>query len=403
MQNIFDNDEINKLINGAFEREPTELRRRFDNRLEYLDISFNQARENLGLTYRALNGILDGALEQVDILALIKIAQFLELPNHEAARLYTDALTKKHKEAIDESEKRTFILNNFDLPSLKASGIIDSIRDFDQIERQLNDFLGLDRILDFKSDESGVAYWKGNAKAPKDNKARKLFIGRSRAILKTINNPFEYSKDGLVQYFPKIRWQCLDLEYGLITVMRSLFKLGVTVLFLPKISGLHLRGATLAINNKPCIVLTDYRGYYPTMWYTLLHELFHVIFDWEDIRKEKVHLSFDNEDSGREIEANEFARDYFIPKAKIGLAIENIEDRGFIRGFALENQIHPSLIYGHYAYMKSTKENNLWKRFNAQKLFPQFSSLLQKLSGSCDNKTKPISYAAYYTLNIYNE
>ncbi len=401
MSDLFNPDEINNLINGAFSGQPTELRQRFDKTLEYLDISFNQARENLGLTYRALNGILDGNLEQVDMMALIKISQFLELEHSEVARIYADTLTMKHRDMIDESERRTFILNNFDLAALKANGIIDSIRDFNLIEYQLKEFLGLDKILDFQSDETGIAYWISN-KEPKDTKARRLFMGRSKSILKLIGNPFEYRKDALIEYFPKIRWQSLDLDNGLITVMQHLYKIGITVLFLPKNIGLKLRGATCAINGKPCIVLTDYRGYYPTLWYALLHELFHVIFDWEDIKKDKFHLSLEDEGIPRENEANDFARDYFLPPSKIDFAFEKIDDRAYVKRFALDSKIHPSLIYARYAFVKTTKEENVWKKFNAQRLFPKFSPLLSAISVDSDKKVKPISYAAHYTLNIYN-
>src|SRR5690606_36942062 len=104
------------------------------------------------------------------------------------------------------------------------------------------------------------------------------------AALKSIDktpNPYEYDREGLIEYFPTIRWHCLDVENGLLIVAQKLFKLGITLVIIPKFTqDLHIRGATFAHRGKPCIALTKYTRFYPTLWFTLIHELFHVLYDW---------------------------------------------------------------------------------------------------------------------------
>ena len=97
-----------------------------------------------------------------------------------------------------------------------------------------------------------------------------------------------------------------------------------------------------------------------------MHEVFHIIFDWEEISLKTYHLSDEEDDVNvvrqKENEADEFARDYMFPKNKMAVVIDRIDDRLFIREFAMDNHVHPSVVYGNYAYYNSTKENNLWKK-----------------------------------------
>ena len=406
----FDHDEVSRLINqalkGSDDDGPTMLRIKFQERLIQLDTTFNQARENLEISYRAINGILDGTLEQIDFLSLLKIAQFLEMSYDDIAKLYAESISKRHKDHLMQSEKRTFILNNFDLPVLKNIGIIDSIRDFDHIEQRINDILGLNEITDYNADDFEVVFSSGK-KAPKDLRTRKYFIRKARAIFKTINNPNLYQKSVLTEYFPKIRRHSIDFEFGLLNVIKSLYNLGITVIFQPYMPSLQMRGATFSVNNKPCIVLTDYKGYYPTLWFALIHELFHVIFDWDEIIKQKYHLSLDDDDieivRAREEEADEFAREYMFPIKKMENINDKILDKLFIREYAIDNHVHPSVVYAHYAYNNSSPDVNYWQKFNKLKLMPPLNELIKRLSNGYDHTEKAINYAAFYKLNIFNQ
>ncbi len=405
-KNNFNDDEISRLINQAINNGPNPLRAKFQQRLSELDISFNQARENLEISYRALNGILDGTLEQIDFLSLLKIAQFLEIQYDEITKLYADVVSSKHKVHLQQAEKRTFILNNFDLAGLKNIGIIDSIRDFDHIEQKLKEILGLNSIMDYNDDDFEVVF-SSETKVPKDLRSRKYFIRKARKIFKVIENPNSYQKEALIDYFPKIRWQSIDIQNGLVSVIKLLYKLGITVIFQPSIPGLQMRGATFSVNDKPCIVLTDFKGYYPTLWFALIHELFHVIFDWSDILQKKYHLSLNEEDvevvRQKEHEADEFAREYMFPKKKMEEVSNRILDRLYVRGYAIENHVHPSIVYANYAYDNTTTTVNYWQKFQKLKLMPQFSELTKKLSNDFAHTTKAVEFAAYYKLNIFNK
>ena len=391
---------VNSILSKAM---GSPLRNKFEERISELGITKNQAVENLEISTRALDSILDGTIKQVDFISLLKIGQLLEIKFEEVSSLFAKAIASKHKVDLDKSQIRSYIINNFDLPVLKAAGIIDSIRDFEHIEQRLCRIFDVNSILDIDLDETGAAFSSGT-RLPKNLNSRRYFISQSKYIFKLIGNPNTYSKEALVEYFPSIRWHSMDLENGLIKVIQSLYKVGVTVVFRPKIPKLNMRGATFAVDDKPCIVLTDFRGYYPTLWFALLHELFHVLFDWDDIQKKKYHLSIEGADpyttESKENEANAFAREYMFSNENMEIASGKINERLFIREIAIDNQVHPSVIYANYAYDHSTDDEKYFAKF--ADFFPPMKNLLKKLGSGFENTSENKAIATYYKTIIFN-
>src|SRR5688500_4319285 len=112
-ENKNNQDEISRIINSALNAEDegdlSILRTKFEQRLSELNITPNQAVENLQIEYRTLYGILDGTIKRLDILSLLMIAQFLEISYNEIVELYVKATTNKHKDELVQSKKRNFI------------------------------------------------------------------------------------------------------------------------------------------------------------------------------------------------------------------------------------------------------------------------------------------------------
>lgn len=403
--------QVNALLNGIdfdedYSKSSLSLRERFDNRIAELGITPTYVLGILNINYRALEGILDGTQRRIDFVTLTKLARFLGITTNLVVRLYIETLEKNNPDDLKVADKRTFITTNFDLATLRAANIISSISDFDHIEERLTRILGLRSIFDYNTDEIEAAFSSGATK-PRNASTRKYFIEKSRTIFKTLNNPYDYDKEALIKYFPKIRWHSTDVESGLINVIRSLYKLGVTVIFQPKLPSLQLRGATFAVNEKPCIVLTDYRGFYPTLWFALIHELFHVLFDWQEILDKKYHLSDEESDlfvlKQKEDEANDFAREFLFPAKKMEMisdkiSSEKISDKNYIKRFALDNHVHQSIIYANYAF--DNKHENFWAK--TQKYMPEINSLLNELGNNLGNQATASEFAEYYKTNLLN-
>ncbi len=381
-------EDINKLLDGLLNSYKSNsdytLKERFEHRLNELQISQRQALEILQIERKSLLGVLDGTISRLDFLTLIKLADFIGIKHSDVYQLFINGLSTSIKSQLSETEKRNFIINNFDLASLKKSGFIDSIADFDHIEKRIVDFFGYDTIYDYKKERINAAF--SSVRQQQENKIRGFWVEAAYQHLKKINNFYEYDRQALIDYFPSIRWQSTNVENGLFQVIRSLFKLGITVIYQPYLTNLQARGATIAVNKKPCIVLTDYKKFYPTLWFALIHELHHVLFDWEEIKINSYHISGEADlFIDKEQEADTFARQYLFNDAKMQEILPHISDEYFINNFARTYHIHPSIIYIYYCYDKGAENKSVWAKFRRH--MPEIKDCIKSLSKNPWQKT----------------
>lgn len=358
--------DVNKLLKNLFSNEPRletfQLKELFEQRLQDLSITKNQACKILELENKTLDAVLDGESKKVDFLSILKLSDFLKISVKDLLSKYFNLITGKYNTEIENAKKRSFIVENFDLPQLKKIGLIDSINDFEIAEEKIKYFFGYDNIFEFGRNKVTAALSTGKRKSGK--KTLNLWF---EAVCKSIDktpNPHKYDRKALIEYFPKIRANCINVENGLLYVAQKLFRLGVTLIIVPKLgTDLHLRGATFLRGGNPCIALTKYTRFYPTLWWTLIHELFHVLYDWEIIEREKYHFSFDPKEALStdvakildqskidEDEANQFATEYLFAEKKLKAVLPHIDEPLFVEKYALENHVHPSFIYNFYLW-----------------------------------------------------
>jgi hypothetical protein len=379
-----------------------DLKELFNRRLRELNIAPTNVLDILQISYRTLNGILNGTQKTVDFTNLIKIADFLQLPKEQIVQLYVSSLEKNFAEQVSTtSDKISFIKQNFDLVVLKKAGFIKSIRDYEDIEKKSVSSSAYVSIFDYKRPPVDVAFSAGRVK-PKNEINRTTWIRIAEDIFKELNNPYQYNQQALVDYFPLIRRHSTNVQFGLLNVFKELFKIGVTVIYLPPLPSLHLRGATFSLNNRPCVVITDYRGFYPTLWFALIHELFHVIFDWEEIKNNSYHISDPQNEivsvQEKELEANNFAREYLFSNKKMDALRPHLSDSKYVNEFALNNQIHPSFVYVFNAYDR--REESAWRK--AQKNNEDISSLVQPFDLNWADPRPITEYASSIKYKFYS-
>lgn len=394
LDELFDN---NELLDNS-------LKGLFDRRLSQLGISQTTSLKILSIESRTLKGILDGTLKLVDFTALIKLSNFLQVPQKKIISLFLSELEKNFPESFPfPSNKIEFINKNFDLASLKKSGIINSITDYYEIDTKLSSFLGIKNIFEYQPSIANVAFSSGAIK-PKNNLNRSVWLKRAKDIIHELDNPYHYDRDRLIDFFGEIRWHSTNVELGLTNVSQALYNMGVTVIFQTSLPTIHLRGATVAINDKPAIILTNYRGFYPTLWFTLIHELFHVLFDWEEIKKNKEHISEEStdvlSDLERENEADEFACDYLFSKDKIHQSSAFINNSALVNEYAKNNHVHPSFVYLFHAKDKGEKNRFAWNLVH--KYNPDITPIIKTFDNWIEENPKTISEVVkHLKTNIY--
>lgn len=399
----FADDLLKNLFRDVQPNRKQSLKELFEQRVQELRIKQTNVLDILNIEYRTLNGILEGSQKRVDFTNLLKIANFLQISNEKVISLYMETLGENFSSELSTSpEVIEFIRTNFDLATLKKSGFINNLNDFEEIEKKLVSFLGLKTIFDYKRLPVDVAFSAGLRK-PKNELTRSLWIKTANEYFKEINNPNEYNRQALVDYFPNIRWHSTNVELGLINVIKDLYKVGVTVIYQSQLPSLHLRGATFSVNDQPCIVISNYVGYYPTLWFALVHELFHVIFDWEEIKRNNYHLSDDDADQlsviEKEKEADGFAREFLFSRDKSEKVKPFLNNTKYIEEFAFNNHVHPSFVYVFNAYDVGKRERLAWMR--AKQSNPSIKEILSKLENPWSNPKPIVEFIKTIKYSIY--
>jgi HTH-type transcriptional regulator/antitoxin HigA len=377
--------EVDKLLETLLKKSSMDLRKLFDMRIKAEHISHSAALALLKVEHRALNGVLDATQKRHDLLMLKRLADFLQVPFEQLVAELVENLEINYAYEVSATKKEEFIRRNFNLPYLKQIGLIDDPKDIHYAEQMLVEHFGYDSIFDYEKDAVGVAFSSGKPKS-KTTFEKDFWAARSAKVLGGINNFFTYDRDKLKAYIPHIRWHSMNVKKGLFQVIRDLFKLGITIIMRPYDAKLYARAATLAVKDnqgfeKPGIVLTPYSPYYPTMWFALLHELHHVLYDWEEIKDLTYHITGELDlFSMKETEADDFATNMLLQGSKYEQVKPYIDNRIFVEEFAKVNQVHSSIIYIRYCREMAETDPDVWARY--QHFIPKHTEAMLALPGN---------------------
>jgi len=368
---------IEKLLDKSFNYEGPSVEDLFTKKLEQSGLSKTQFEKLSGIERRSLDAILDKTSKQTDIIKLLKIAEFVEVDLIELLVVYYKDRPVEEIKELQSSMDITFINKYFDLKTLSGLSFIQKNDSLDSLKERICNFFGLDSIYDYERELSDALY--SRTKKSFSDKMKDFWIKSSYKYFEIINNPNEYNRKELVEMIPKIKPYTQNTESGLLTVFQALYNIGVTIVFQPLLPKTQIRGATFVINEKPCIVITDFNKNYATIWFSLIHELHHVLFDLETIKKTKYHLSGEPDlFLIQEDKANEFASEYLLSAEKMRYIEKLIHNKFMVEKFAKECQIHPSIIYSQFQWRQSELGNDYWAAF--KDAFPNIKHITKKLN-----------------------
>lgn len=353
-----DNIEFRKILDlsvkdTGYVSDDKSIKDLFEHKLNELNITQNQALKLLSMEAKTLKPILDNSAKRIDVVNIIKLGHFLGLSINEIMKMYIPEMDVEQIGEIQRAREASYLLENFDIQSLIKSKFIDS-KNISTIKERVNKFFGLNTIYDFSENKVFPAF--SRSKKTSNDKVRDFWLKAAYSLFKDIANPYEYDRQKLIELLPKIRPYTRDEENGLTIVAKALYIVGVTVIFQPSIANLQVKGATFIIDGKPCIVLSNLNKRYPTLWFVLLHELHHVLYDFDDISVNRYHLSGEidlfllNEDA-----ADNFAKEYLLSEDRLNFIKPYINSKSTIERCSKEWSVHPSIIYAIYC-----QETNVW-------------------------------------------
>ena len=117
-------------------------------------------------------------------------------------------------------------------------------------------------------------------------------------------------------------------------------KAGVIFVILPNISGSRINGATKKVGNSIMLLVNDRRLYSDTFWFTLFHEIGHIM-------NGDYGISFESECGEQEEAADKYAEDMLIPNEQYQQFVEDGRfDIQAIKEFASSIDRDPGIVLG---------------------------------------------------------
>lgn len=370
--------DIDKLLNSIFsDDESLNIKEMFNEKLKVLNVSKTKVLNLLKIDKDVFEQIINGTAKQPNLIHIIKIANFLNIPIDKFIEVVLKNQSIENVRSIENAKNATFLLNNFDVKILTKFGFFKSNSNTDELVRKVLTFFGFQSIKDFELELDKPLY--SSVKRNFSDKMKDFWIKSAFQTFRVINNPNEYNRNGLKDLIVKIKPYSQDLENGLYTVCKALYNVGVTVVFQDYLTTTQVKGATFIINDKPCVVLTNFGKIYPTLWFTLLHELHHVLFDFDLIRNNSFHLTGDADLFLIEEKADSFAREFYFSEEKFHFIKRYINNPYLVSKFANENEIHVSMVYSFFTWYQDKLYGK--KYYGAFKEFyPDYRLSLKKLS-----------------------
>lgn len=225
-----------------------------------------------------------------------------------------------------------YFRDNFNLPDLprKKEAQIAHVRNFLNVAT-LSVFKKRDMAVSFRSDT-------GELSTANVVKANIMVQIATNKVLKTEAPKFNKTLfEEAVQYALTLTKEH-NTFYPLIK--EAFRKAGVVFVILPNLSGSRINGATKKVGNNIMLMVNDRRLHADTFWFTLFHEIGHIM-------NGDYGISFESESGEREEIANKYAEDKLIPYEQYERFIEdNIFDIQAIRAFAKEINRDPGIVLG---------------------------------------------------------
>ncbi len=358
--------EIYSLLSQS--NSPVDIAALIDKKMAELDLSERQLSAILGIERPSLKRLKAGETQKVDLLTALKLIQFLGLEVDEFIKLYVSTLPKDSIGSLERVRKANYLVEHFDLKTLKKIGFIDSVTEYEEIEKKIITQFNLSSIFEYSLEVAYPLFSRG--KRPFADKMLEYWVKSAYSKFLEIKNPNKFDKAGLGSLIPKMRPYSRDVEYGMLTVIKALYNLGITVIVQPYLMKTHIYGMTMMVEGKPCIALSNYYNKYPTLWFTLMHEIAHVFYHLDKISTLGYHVSGNDDLYLIEPEANLFAREMLFSEEKINYIKSFIDNYMVVEKYAEQNKVHPSIIYG--IYIRSLEETNPGVDYSS--LYAKYSS-----------------------------
>lgn len=337
------------------------------------EVPVSSLAEVIGINKDTFSDYLNGGAD-LKLTQAIKFMKLLGLTESQLISAYNNEMAEKELANIEKSERLSYVLNHFDIPTLKKLGVIKLRAKVEDYEKQICSFFGFSSIYQYDDTSLMPTFFSKSRITIAQEKERKMndfWLKCSIYSFSQIDNPYEYNRELLIELLKRISEFTADVVHGYEKIVLVLFRIGVTVITQPYVSGTRAFGVTMILNGKPCIVITDMNKKYHKLWINLIHELYHVINDFDILQNLKYHISYSD---SPELLLNEERADRFALDVLISPTIQKELGRIVALPYKMKQlaeklNVDISILYG--VYLESLPKERQGKEF------PKYANMLK--------------------------
>ncbi|MDB5243960.1 MAG: ImmA/IrrE family metallo-endopeptidase [Spirosoma sp.] len=315
--------------------------------LEENDVSQAELARRMGVSGKHVSKLISGAALTPDVAT--KLALVTGIPSRiwlgweatyraDVARLSLSEQLAAHRSVVEL----------FPLAHLRKLGVVTaSLRKPGVVALELFAFFGVASIgaLERCVTRQAVAYRQGLAH-PVDEHALAtwLRIGELEANAEA-GELSAYDENGLRELLPQLRALSANPQpnFGQELVAR-LARVGVQLIYVPEVKGARVYGATRWLQGRPVIALTLRGRTDGQFWFTLFHEIGHVLLH-KDAEAHVHSVDAQGPVNPAEVEANHFAGTTLIP-TEYERFLATLRSKQDVRKFAAAIGVSPGIVVG---------------------------------------------------------
>lgn len=264
-----------------------------------------------------------------------------------------DALLAEFMSA-DQIEEERAVFECLDYKYFRDNyGLPDLPRKINEQIKVLREFLNVSSLTVFKERDMAVSFRSSTNEISESNivKANTMVQIAVNKALKVEAPKFNKRKfEKAVQYALTLTKEH-DTFYPLL--YKAFLEAGVIFEILPNLAGSKINGATKKIGDGIMLMVNDRRLYADSFWFTLFHEIGHIM-------NGDFGISFDKETGSQEELANIFAEDSLIPRDAYEEFVRNAKfDINSICVFAENISRAPGIVIGRLLMEKKVEYTDL--------------------------------------------
>ena len=239
-----------------------------------------------------------------------------------------------------EEERKIFDFFDYNKCFRDKYGLEDCPRDKNAQIKNVREFLNVSTLRVFTKVDMAASFRSASNSLSEANvvKANAMVqIATNRAL--KANAP-KYDKKKFEEAVDYVLTLTADHEIFYEKIHDAFWDAGVILEVLPNIAGSNTNGATKKIGNNIVLMVNDRRLYSDTFWFTLFHEIGHIM-------NGDFGISFEREKGEMENKADQFAQDMLIDPEKYDEFIcARRFDASSIKGFSHSINRDPGIVLG---------------------------------------------------------